>query len=139
MPVNLSIKNAPDDLVARLKDRARHNHRSLQGEMMAILEAAADGPVEPVDHTGLADAPRRFRDAWQGATTMSAKEMLENVTAADAMGAGAMDAIRRFRETGALPDPKGTLAVEAISERAAGLGLTRVDEAVNMVREDRDR
>ena len=41
MPVNLSIKNAPDDVVQRLRDRARRHHRSLQGELMAIIEAAA--------------------------------------------------------------------------------------------------
>lgn len=43
MPVNLSIKNAPDDLVARLRERAAKNHRSLQGEMLAIIEQAV-GP-----------------------------------------------------------------------------------------------
>jgi antitoxin FitA len=40
MAVNLSIKNAPDAIVARLKERARRNHRSLQGEMLAIIEEA---------------------------------------------------------------------------------------------------
>ncbi|MEJ0017374.1 MAG: Arc family DNA-binding protein [Acetobacteraceae bacterium] len=40
MPVNLSIKNAPDDVVLRLRERAARNHRSLQGELMAIIEAA---------------------------------------------------------------------------------------------------
>jgi plasmid stability protein len=44
MPVNLSIKNAPDDLVALLKLRARRNHRSLQGEMLAIIEEAVSRP-----------------------------------------------------------------------------------------------
>lgn len=42
MPVNLSIKNAPDELVTRLRERAANNHRSLQGEMLAILEEALD-------------------------------------------------------------------------------------------------
>lgn len=37
---NLSIKNAPDELVRRLKEQAARNHRSLQGELMAIVEAA---------------------------------------------------------------------------------------------------
>jgi plasmid stability protein len=46
MPVNLSIKNAPDDLVRRLRERARRNHRSLQGELLAIVEAAVP-PTEP--------------------------------------------------------------------------------------------
>jgi plasmid stability protein len=41
MSVNLSIKNAPDQLVERLRRRAERNHRSLQGELMAIIEAAA--------------------------------------------------------------------------------------------------
>jgi len=41
MPVKLSIKNAPDEVVQRLRDRAERNHRSLQGELMAIIEAAA--------------------------------------------------------------------------------------------------
>ncbi|MFL5285807.1 MAG: FitA-like ribbon-helix-helix domain-containing protein [Rhodopila sp.] len=46
MPVNLSIKNAPDDVVRRLRARAERNHRSLQGELMAIIEAAVqDEPV----------------------------------------------------------------------------------------------
>jgi antitoxin FitA len=40
MPVNLSIKNAPDDVVQRLRERAHRNHRSLQGELMAIIEEA---------------------------------------------------------------------------------------------------
>jgi plasmid stability protein len=41
MSVNLSIKNASDEIVAALKLRAQQNHRSLQGELMAIIEAAA--------------------------------------------------------------------------------------------------
>lgn len=40
MPVTLSIKNAPDEIVERLRRRATRHHRSLQGEMLAILEAA---------------------------------------------------------------------------------------------------
>lgn len=40
MPVNLSIKNAPDDVVERLRERAKRNHRSLQGELLAIVEDA---------------------------------------------------------------------------------------------------
>ena len=39
--MNLSIKNAPDHVVSRLRNRARRHHRSLQGELLAIIEAAA--------------------------------------------------------------------------------------------------
>ncbi len=38
MPVNLSIKNVPDKLVKRLRKRAEINHRSVQGELLRILE-----------------------------------------------------------------------------------------------------
>lgn len=44
LPVNLSIKNAPDDLVARLRLRAERNHRSMQGELLAIIEDALQAP-----------------------------------------------------------------------------------------------
>jgi antitoxin FitA len=44
MAVNLSIKNAPDDVVQRLRERAARNHRSLQGELMAIIEHAVKEP-----------------------------------------------------------------------------------------------
>lgn len=40
MPVNLSIKNVPEALVERLKQRAASHYRSMQGEVMAILEEA---------------------------------------------------------------------------------------------------
>lgn len=40
MAVNLSIKNVPDELAQRLRNRARQNHRSMQGELLAILEQA---------------------------------------------------------------------------------------------------
>ena len=47
--MNLSIKNAPDEVVERLRERARRHHRSLQGELLAIIEAAAreDRPSTP--------------------------------------------------------------------------------------------
>ena len=35
------VRDLDDAMVARLKERARDNHRSLQGEVKAILEEAA--------------------------------------------------------------------------------------------------
>lgn len=40
MGVNLSIKNVPDALADKLRQRAEANHRSLQGELMALLESS---------------------------------------------------------------------------------------------------
>lgn len=77
MPVNLSIKNVPDELADRLRRRADAAHRSMQGELMAILEAALEDrpPMRPREvlarlkaldlRTGreAADDVRRDRDA----------------------------------------------------------------------------
>ncbi|HEY2660915.1 MAG TPA: hypothetical protein VGI79_14435 [Caulobacteraceae bacterium] len=51
MPVNLSIKNTPDHVVRRLRLRAERHHRSLQGERLAIIEAATqeDRPATATD------------------------------------------------------------------------------------------
>lgn len=57
MPVTLSIKNAPDDVVDRLRERARRSHRSLQGELMAIIEAAA-AEAAPSNLTAIANRVR---------------------------------------------------------------------------------
>lgn len=48
MSINLSIKNVPDDLAERLRARAASNHRSLQGELMSILERELKRP-QPAD------------------------------------------------------------------------------------------
>ena len=41
MPVTLTIKNVPDKLAEQLRSLAAAHHRSLQGELMAIVEAVA--------------------------------------------------------------------------------------------------
>lgn len=46
MPVNLSIKSVPDHLAAQLRRRAERNHRSLQGELMAIITMAIEATPE---------------------------------------------------------------------------------------------
>lgn len=38
---NLSIKDVPESIAAALRQRAARHHRSLQGELMAIVERAA--------------------------------------------------------------------------------------------------
>lgn len=44
---NISIKDVPEQWAEALRQRAARNHRSLQGELMALIEQAvqADGPV----------------------------------------------------------------------------------------------
>ncbi len=45
MAVTLSVKNVPEKLAERLRQRAARNHRSRQGELMAILEDAGRPPI----------------------------------------------------------------------------------------------
>ena len=42
MSASLSIKNVPDDVVERLRARAVRNRRSLQGELLDLIERAVD-------------------------------------------------------------------------------------------------
>ena len=68
MSVNLSIKNVPDHVAEQLRKRARENHRSLQGELIAIIEHAVGGekPLSPLDL--LAEVQRlRLRTASESA------------------------------------------------------------------------
>jgi antitoxin FitA len=58
MPVNLSIKNAPDEIVARRKERAAKHHRSLQGELLAIVEDAVSAPRRLTPKDVLAEVRR---------------------------------------------------------------------------------
>ena len=43
MPSSLSIKNVPEDVLERLRERARRNHRSLQGELQSMLDTYVGG------------------------------------------------------------------------------------------------
>ena len=49
MAVALSIKNVPDQIARALQKRAERNHRSLQGELMHILEQAVEERPFDVD------------------------------------------------------------------------------------------
>lgn len=39
---DISVKNVPENILEKLRQRARRHHRSLQGEMMVIIEEATD-------------------------------------------------------------------------------------------------
>ena len=56
--VSLSIKDVPSDMAVALRERAAQNHRSIQGELMAILEEA----VRPSRNRGF-DPDRLIRMA----------------------------------------------------------------------------
>jgi plasmid stability protein len=55
--VNLSVKNVPEELAELLRRRAANNRRSLQRELLSILEAAV-GRAPSAHRTSASHAPR---------------------------------------------------------------------------------
>ncbi|MBV8402068.1 MAG: Arc family DNA-binding protein [Acetobacteraceae bacterium] len=68
--MNLSIKNAPDDLVRRLRERASRHHRSLQGELLAIIEEAVSPETARTPSELLAEVRRLGLKTPSEATAM---------------------------------------------------------------------
>lgn len=65
--VNLSIKGVPASLAESLRRRADRHHRSLQGELMAIIEqAVAEEPAPNVSEAVAASAsPQSVTQGWK--------------------------------------------------------------------------
>ena len=57
----LSIKNVPDEVLDKLRARAARHHRSIQGELMAVLSAALESPASAADPLGTNEAPTMRR------------------------------------------------------------------------------
>lgn len=53
------VRDLDPELVARLKERAKRNHRSLQGEIKAILERTAAPRRPPLEMRGILEAWQR--------------------------------------------------------------------------------
>ena len=61
---NLSIKDVPEAWAEVLRQRAQNNHRSLQGELMAMLERAVHEDNGPLLSTTSRGQPARAR-GWK--------------------------------------------------------------------------
>ena len=57
--MTITLKNIPDDLHLRLKERAARHHRSLNSEVIAALETIVRS--EPVDPEAYLERIRRLR------------------------------------------------------------------------------
>ena len=111
MTQTLTIRNVPDALARKLKTRAERNHRSLQGEVMAILVQAssastAEQPVAP----------------YQASPT---EEAVKPAVPGEARKPAAGAAGKK-------------LAIEEIWERGKRLGLPSRNESARIVRKLRD-
>lgn len=82
MPLSLSIKAVPDAIVEKLRRRAAGNHRSLQRELMAIVEAAVQPQPRataslrlPAAALGVAES----EPAWQPVASAAGDGLLEEL------------------------------------------------------------
>ncbi len=96
MPINLSIKNVPDDVAAGLRSRAIHNQRSLQQELLEILKQAAKDQAPVTIDVLLASAQREKPALDEAALKVRAAQDAEKERAA-----------QRFRDLLARPDDAG--------------------------------
>lgn len=58
--VTLTIKNVPEKIYERIKEQAKFNHRSLNGEILSILEQAISMP--PIDVKSTLEQTRKIRE-----------------------------------------------------------------------------
>lgn len=101
MAVNLSIKDVPDLLAERLRARAARNHRSLQGELMAVIEqaAAAEPLAEPNPQaTALRATSGSVQQGWKTIEDLIAERRLRPIVATPGLPL-AVDIIRADRDS----------------------------------------
>lgn len=58
--VTLTIKNVPPEIYERIKMQAKNNHRSINGEVISILEKALSIP--PLDVKATLERARKIRE-----------------------------------------------------------------------------
>lgn len=88
---NLSIKDVPDVWAEALRERASRNHRSLQGELMAIVEQAVMEAPPVV-------LPQGVRRGWKSIEQIAA-EHREKYPQPIQGGPRAVDIIRKDRDS----------------------------------------
>ena len=58
--VTITIKNVPPEVYERIKIQAKNNHRSINGEILSILEQAISIP--PIDVKATLERTRKLRE-----------------------------------------------------------------------------
>jgi plasmid stability protein len=94
MPVNLSIKNVPDDVARGLRNRAAVNQRTLNEELLEILKQAAKDQSAVTIDALLAKAQSKKPALEEKASIVLAAQEAEHEKAA-----------QRFEDLLSRPDP----------------------------------
>lgn len=67
MATNFTLKNIPDDLYEKVKKRAERNHRSVNGEIISLLDAATT--PRPINLDEILAKARELRGRTRGYLT----------------------------------------------------------------------
>jgi plasmid stability protein len=70
--VTITLKNIPEKIYERIKARAKDHHRSINGEILSILEQAVSLP--PIDVQATLERARKLRE-WTADYTVTADEI----------------------------------------------------------------
>ncbi len=118
VPIDLSIKRVPEKMAKRLRERAAHNHRSLQGELMAILHEAVGDP----SNAGATRSVTRAREA-----------VPSNARPSGWIIAPKSESALMIRE-----DREGrTFTIRDLHRYVSGLGQGTPDESTEWIRQER--
>lgn len=111
--VTFTIKQVPSELAGRLKQRAQANRRSLQKELLAIMEAAAE---------------------WGQAATITEWPSIAEL----GRPRYEVKATTQGRTGKRVAKPVGRLTLDQLWQRARKLGPGSAAESADIVRRDRD-
>ena len=138
MSINLSIKNVPESLADALRARAQSHHRSLQGELMSILEAAV-GPGMTVQQP-LAE---HSLDRVAVKVARGKVEAKAEPKAEARLSAAALSSASPSPQAPQAASAAGMFSLQQLCQRSSAAArkarVKPVDESVAMIREDRDR
>jgi plasmid stability protein len=133
MRINLSIKNVPEALADALRARAQAHHRSLQGELMSILEAAVGSGMTAQQTLAEYSLDRVAVKVARGKAEAEAKAK------ARSSAAGLLSASSSPQAA----STAGMLSLQQLWQRSSAVArkarVKTVDESAAMIREDRDR
>lgn len=113
MPTTFTIKQIPDAIADALRRRAAMNRRSLQRELLLVIEEAATSFPAAVHEMG--EPSRTYAVSATGSTQARRKGAVKTVAAAS-----------------------GRLTLEQLWTRARALGASSPSESAVIVRRDRD-
>jgi len=90
---NLSIKNVPAEVVASMRERAAANHRSLQGELLALVSQAAASTFSTV----ASEPSQGIRKGHKSIEQIASEHRLQ-IKRAVSKGQRSTDLIRQYRD-----------------------------------------